>query len=64
MLIPGRMSTTDVEDGVINALIADADEGAAISMTRRDPGNTGPVLLHIDDRTYEVSEDGTTKEIT
>lgn len=53
-----RIPMSDVELAAVDELIAaHADE--RISLTRRDPGETGPVLVHISDVTHEVAEDGT-----
>lgn len=37
---------------------------ATISLTRRDPGETGPLLVHVDDDSYEVDEDGKRKKVS
>lgn len=51
---------TDEETAAVDALIADhADEGRA-SFTRRDPKNTGPLLVTISGRVFQV--DGATVE--
>ena len=63
MLIPGRISVNAEETKTVEKLMAEHD-GAAISMTRRDPGETGPLLLHVDDETWEISEDGKRKKVT
>lgn len=39
-------------------------EGKAITLTRRDPGETGPLLVHVDDQTWEIAENGKRKKVT
>ena len=57
MLIPGRLPLSPAEHDAVNTL-ASKHPDAALSLTRRDPGETGPLLVHVDDATYEVDESG------
>ncbi len=57
MLSAGRIPLTAAEHAAIDKLLAKHGDG---SLTRRDPGETGPVLVHIGDDTWKVDEDGTT----
>lgn len=34
------------------------------SLTRRDPGNTGPVIVEFGDQTWEINESGKTKKVS
>lgn len=52
---------TEAEETNVNDLLASLGVPAA-SLTRRDPGETGPVLVHTDSQTFEVDESGS-KEI-
>jgi len=63
MIEEGRISVQDAESAAIEKLRSENPD-AAISLTRRDPGNTGPLLVHVDDDTYEVGEDGKRKKVT
>jgi hypothetical protein len=53
MLSPGRIPLTDDETQAVEKLLA-KHAGESISLTRRDPGESGPVLVHVGRDTYEV----------
>lgn len=57
MLREGRLPLLAAEHAAVDKLIA-KNPGAAVSMTRRDPGETGPLLVHVADDTYLVDPDG------
>jgi len=61
MLEQGRIPLTEAENEAIDKLL-DGHDGNA-SLTRRDPGETGPVLVHIGDQVFEVDEDGKTTKV-
>lgn len=42
------------ERHAIDKVLADVPDGTSVSLTRRDPGETGPVLVHVGDKTYEI----------
>ncbi len=42
--------------------LRDKNPAAAISYTRRDPGESGPLLVYVDDDTYTVQDDGATRK--
>ncbi|HWE83049.1 MAG TPA: hypothetical protein VG265_15460 [Gaiellaceae bacterium] len=44
---------SDSELAALEQLLA-ANPGVQASLTRRDPGETGPVLVHIGDETHEL----------
>lgn len=52
-----RIPMTSGEEKAVDALIA-GNAGAAISFSRRDPGETGPVVVQINNAVYEVGERG------
>jgi hypothetical protein len=53
MLSPGRIPLTDDETQTVEKLLA-KHPGESVSLTRRDPGETGPVLVHVGRQTYQV----------
>lgn len=61
MLIPGRIPLTEREHKAVEKLLATHEGNATI--TRRDPGETGPVLVHLGDATYQISANGRTKKV-
>jgi hypothetical protein len=63
VLEPGRIFLSPEEHESVEALITAHGE-KVVSLTRRDPGESGPVLVQLeDDATYEVDEQGkTTKQ--
>lgn len=62
MLNEGRIPLTDAEHAAVNQLLAKHPE-IAVSLTRRDPGETGPVLVHVGDDSYQVSAAGRIKKL-
>ncbi len=63
MLHDMRIPATDAEHAAVDKLQGENPD-ATVSMTRRDPGDTGPLLVHVDGDTYEVAEDGKRKKLT
>ncbi len=58
-----RIPATVAEHAAVNKLqVENAD--SPVSMTRRDPGESGPLLIHVGDDTYEVADDGKRKKVT
>ncbi len=55
MLLPERLPLTDAENDAVDKLI-EANPGVPVSMTRRDPGETGPLLVHVGADTHEIAE--------
>lgn len=48
-LLPGRIPLNKAEHAAVDKLAAKSEHAdAQISLTRRDPGNTGPVVVHVD----------------
>ncbi len=62
MLSDGRMPLSDAESASVDKLISDHADGGKVHLTRRDPGETGPLLVHIGDDIYTVKEDGKTRK--
>ncbi len=63
MLHSGRIPLNDDEHAALDKLRAENPD-AGISATRKDPGDTGPLLVHVDDDTYQIAEDGKRKKVT
>jgi len=57
MLHEGRLPLTPAEHDAVDTLIS-KNPGQDVSVTRRDPGETGPLLVHVDETTYVVDEHG------
>lgn len=57
MLEQGRLPMTENEQAGLDRLLA-RNGGTLISLTRRDPGESGPLLAHVDDDTYEIDAEG------
>jgi hypothetical protein len=61
VLNEGRIEAQQAEHDAVDKLIAD-NPGASVSLTRRDPENQGPLLVHVNDDTYVVAEDGSAEK--
>ena len=57
MLREGRLLLNRAEHNAADKL-AEENPSESVSMTRRDPGETGPLLVHVGDATYLVDETG------
>lgn len=57
MLLAGRIPLSDAEHAAVDKLI-EQNPDEPVSMTRRDPGETGPLLVHVGDDTYLVDANG------
>lgn len=57
MLREGRLPLLAAEHAAVDKLVAKHSH-EPVSMTRRDPGETGPLLVHAGDATYLVDENG------
>ena len=62
MLTEGRLPLNEAEHKAVDKLIAEHD-GASASLTRRDPGETGPLLVHVGEKTWEIDETGKRKKV-
>ena len=61
MLSEGRLPLNEAEHAAVAKLTA-KNPDAPVSLTRRDPGESGPLLVHVGDSTHIVSEDGKTQK--
>jgi hypothetical protein len=61
-LYEGRIPMTELEHDSVDKLVA-ANSGQSVSLTRRDPGDTGPVLVHVGDDTYQIDDNGRTRKL-
>lgn len=57
MLREGRIPLLAAEHDAVDRLIA-KNPGVPLSLTRRDPGESGPLLVHVGDATYLVDATG------
>lgn len=62
MISEGRIPLSKREHTAVEKLIAD-NPGKQVSLTRRDPGDTGPVLVYVDEKTYRVAGNGRVTEV-
>lgn len=60
MLHPGRLPMAAAEERALERLLA-KHPTKPISLTRRDPGENGPLLVHAGDRTYVIDAAGRTR---
>lgn len=58
-----RIPMLPKEAAAVDSLIAD-HAGATVTLTRRDVGETGPLLAHIGDDSYEIDENGAAAKTT
>ena len=63
MMREGRIPINDAEHAAVDKLIGENPD-ANVSLTRRDPGESGPLVVHVDDDSYEVADDGKRKKVT
>ena len=57
LLLRGRIPLTSAEHDAVDALIA-KNPNERVGLTRRDPGETGPLLVHVGDSAYVVDAAG------
>lgn len=62
MLSAGRLPLTEAESDAVDVLRAQNPE-AAVSFTRRNPDETGPLLVHVGDDTYEIDGNGKAEKV-
>lgn len=55
---------TPEESAAVDKLLGEHPGDESHTLTRRDPGESGPILVHIGDDTWEISEDGKRKKVT
>lgn len=62
MVSAERIPVSDKEHAAIEKLLA-KHEGKNATLTRRDPGETGPVIVQIGNDSYEISKAGKSKKV-
>lgn len=62
MLAHGRIPLQEAEDHAISELLAD-HPGQPASLSRRDPGETGPIIVQIGASTWEIAADGRSRKL-
>jgi hypothetical protein len=63
MIEAGRIGLNDAEAAAIEKLQGENPD-APISLTRSEPGETGPLLVHVGEDSYQIAEDGKRKKLT
>ena len=56
-----RLPMSESENMTVHNLMREY-EGESVSLTRRDPNESGPVLAQIGDMTWEIDESGLKKK--
>lgn len=56
MLFPGRIPLNAAETAALDELLAQSS--GSVTITRRDPNDSGPVLVQLEDATWLINEDG------
>jgi hypothetical protein len=62
MLSEGRIPLSAGEHRALDRLL-EKHAGGPASITRRDPGETGPVLVHIGEETWQINAAGRTVKL-
>ncbi len=64
MIQPGRIPMSDLEAAQLELLLGELEPDAGpVSLTRRDPGELGPIIVHVGLRAFLVDDDNR-QEIT
>ncbi len=63
MLSEGRIEAAQAEHLAVDKLI-EKNPGIPVSFARRDPNESGPLLVHVGDTAYVVQADGKTRKQT
>lgn len=61
MLTEGRIPLNTAEETALDGLVE--THGNPVGFTRRDPGETGPVILTFPGRVFEIGENGEVKQL-
>ncbi len=61
MLHPGRTNLEQAESEAVDKLM-EKHPDATVSFTRRDAGESGPLLVSVDEDVYVVQPDGATRK--
>ena len=62
MLQGGRIPLSETEHAAVDKLAAE-NSGVSLGLTRRDPGETGPLIVTADGVEYQINEDGTRRKL-
>ncbi len=62
MIEPGRIAMNEAESAAVEKL-ADEHDGESLTLTRRDPDETGPLLVHIGEESWELADDGKRRKV-
>lgn len=62
MLAHGRIPLEEAEYQAISELLR-GHEGESASFSRRDPGETGPLIAQIGASTWEIAADGRSRKL-
>ncbi len=62
MLLPGRVPASEAEHEAVNKLMGEHPD-ESVSVTRRDADESGPLLVHAGDKSWEISDDGKRKKV-
>jgi hypothetical protein len=60
MIEEGRIKMTKRASAAVDELV---DEHGRGSLSRRDAGEKGPVVLKVGGKQFEIDDDGTTREV-
>lgn len=63
MLSEGRIPLNEKEHAAVDKLVGEFPD-TPLGLTRRDPGETGPLVVSAGDQSWEISEDGKRKKVT
>jgi hypothetical protein len=62
MLSEGRLPLSDAEHQAVDKLQGEHPD-ESVTVTRRDPGETGPLVAQVGDDSWEIGEDGKRKKL-
>lgn len=62
MVYTGSIPLTEAEKKAVEKL-GGQNPDEQLTLTRRDPGETGPLLIHAGDQTWEIAADGKRKKV-
>lgn len=62
MLHEGLLPHSERE--AVGLQLLEREVGPIMSITRRDAGESGPLLVHAGEKTYEIGSDGKPSEVT
>lgn len=63
MLNSSRLPLNEAETNAVEKLTGENPD-ANLSLTRRDPGETGPLLVHVGESTYQIDDAGHRRKVS